>query len=356
MPPQASWDSTFHLTRTLVSSAWMLMTVMFPGSKGTRKISNKSHQAHRWCHDLPPPLEQIWRTCDPCPVPSSKRGVTVISYGVLTSRSVREEDTISFMPKRWEGIPSCPSVSSVPPTSQCHICVSAVFPVISTPIVGVVDHISTDGLIWSLPCDQDDALVTSGLNVADPREACGVRNRAQHRTVVRFRPYSAIYGQRVAGNTHSLQQLERKQSHRQTASHPGRFWGWFCVHLASQHTQNPRRKRPWSHRGDSAWGWRSMRLGTLRGSPAKRSKRTKRSQDSGVVWKPSSQHVSNEVLTFHMVSTFLTPFSFEPITFLHRCGLKSTSEEEWDVWNCTSGLSRSTVYLCYLKFFHSLTV
>lgn len=57
----------------------------------------------------------------------------------------------------------------------------------------------------------------------------------------------------------------------------------------------------------------------------------KRSQNSGVVWKPRSQHVSKEVLTFHMVSTFLTPFSVEPITFLHRRGLKSPSKEEWDV-------------------------
>lgn len=59
--------------------------------------------------------------------------------------------------------------SSVQPTTQRHIGVFGFCPEVAMPVVGVVDHISTDRLIRSLPADQDDALLSYGLNVTDLR-------------------------------------------------------------------------------------------------------------------------------------------------------------------------------------------
>lgn len=45
-------------------------------------------------NDVPPTLEQILRTCVPCPVLLSKRGVTVMLYDFFSRRSVKKRKTV----------------------------------------------------------------------------------------------------------------------------------------------------------------------------------------------------------------------------------------------------------------------
>lgn len=66
---------------------------------------------------------------------------------------------------------------------------------------------------------------------------------------------------------------------------------------------------------------------TPRGCPAE-VKVQKHLQSSDVVQKGSPQHVNGDIPTFHMVTTFLSLFSPEPMIFLHSRGLKAPSEEE----------------------------
>lgn len=73
-------------------------------------------------------------------------------------------------------LPPSNHVSSVQPTKQRHIGVFGFRPVVVMPVVGVVDHITTDGLIRSIPADQDGALMRHGLHLADLREACRARS------------------------------------------------------------------------------------------------------------------------------------------------------------------------------------
>lgn len=73
-----------------------------------------------------------------------------------------------------------------------------------------------------------------------------------------------------------------------------------------------------------------MCRGMPRGCPAE-VKVQKNLQSSDVVQKGSAQRVNDDVPTFHMVTTFLSLFSPEAMIFLHSRGLKSPSEEEWDI-------------------------
>lgn len=226
-------------------------------------------------------------------------------------------------------LPPSIHVSSVQLTIQRHIGVFGFFPVVVKPVVSVVDHISTDRVIRSLPADQDDGLMSWGLDVCDLREACWVRSQQRgHASEWSFIGPCAS-SRRSAGNTHALQQRERKQSRRQTGSDPGIFWGLFYVRLVSRHKPNLHTKsRPccYDHRGDAAWRWKSKCRDTPRGSPVKRSKCRNTCGIQMLFRKKVPSN--NEVPTFHMVRTFLTPFSPESISFLHRRGLKSPSDDK----------------------------
>lgn len=81
-------------------------------------------------------------------------------------------------------LPPSSYASCVQPTKQRHVGVFAFFPAVAMPVVAVVDHISADRLIRSLPADQDDALVSEGLDVADLREACRVRSQEHQSTLM----------------------------------------------------------------------------------------------------------------------------------------------------------------------------
>lgn len=57
-------------------------------------------------------------------------------------------------------------------TKQRCISVFGLLPAVLISIVGVVDHVATNRLNWSLPAYQDNVFAGRGLNVGDQREAC----------------------------------------------------------------------------------------------------------------------------------------------------------------------------------------
>lgn len=63
-------------------------------------------------------------------------------------------------------------VSVLQPTAQCCVRVSALLPIVSISTVGPVDHVSSDGLDWRVPADQNNTSQRCGLDVGDSREAC----------------------------------------------------------------------------------------------------------------------------------------------------------------------------------------
>lgn len=272
MPLQASWDSTSQVTRALVSSAWTLTIVTFPGSKGTtRSISNHHPRDHCQDNDLPPLLGHIWKTCDSFPVWSSKRGVTVISYGVLSRRSVRET-------RQFHLFLSDEQVS--PSFQPCFICAA--------------HQTASHWCVW-FPSSGSDARRGCSRSYnhwrADPEHSSwpgwcpdearpppgwpegglsGQKLRAQRQTTVLPQGVRDSLTEPFTSNTHSLQRLERKQSRLQSGSDSVIFSGLFYVRFVSRHKSNVHTKSRsccYDHRGDSAWQQRSMCRGTPRGCP-----------------------------------------------------------------------------------------
>lgn len=61
------------------------------------------------------------------------------------------------------------------PTWQCHTGVVGLLAPVLVSVVGVVDHVATDRLNWSLPADKYNTVQGCSLDVSDLREACQAR-------------------------------------------------------------------------------------------------------------------------------------------------------------------------------------